>query len=74
LTDFLNVVDAERQQYDLEEQYAAAQVAVGEQFVALYKSLGGGWEHYQSIPPIRQPQPAIIAAFRRLLNPDDPLK
>src|SRR5258708_620254 len=74
LTDFLNVVDAERQQYDLEEQYASAQVAVGEQFIALYKGLGGGWEQYQSIPPIRQPQPAIVAAFRRLLNPGDPLK
>jgi NodT family efflux transporter outer membrane factor (OMF) lipoprotein len=74
LTDFLNVVDAEREQYDLEQQYAAAQVAVGEQFVALYKGLGGGWEQYQSIPPIRQPQPAIVAAFRRLLSPDDPLK
>jgi NodT family efflux transporter outer membrane factor (OMF) lipoprotein len=74
LTDYLNVIDAERQQYDLEEQYATAQVAVGEQFVALYKGLGGGWEQYQSIPPIRQPQPAIVAAFRRLLNPGDPLK
>jgi NodT family efflux transporter outer membrane factor (OMF) lipoprotein len=74
LTDFLNVVDAEREQYDIEEQYAAAQVLVGEQFVALCKSLGGGWEQYQSIPPIRQPQPAIIAAFRRLLAPEDPLK
>lgn len=74
LTDFLNVVDAERAEYDLEEQYAAAQVAIGEQFVALYKGLGGGWEQYQSIPPVRQPQPAIVAAFRRLLNPEDPLK
>ena len=33
LTDFLNVVDAERQEYDIEEQYSAAQVAVDEQFV-----------------------------------------
>ena len=74
LTDFLNVVDAEREQYDIEEQYATAQVAVGEQFVALCKGLGGGWEQYQSIPPIRQPQPAVIAAFRRLLQPGDPLK
>ncbi len=74
LTDFLNVVDAEREQYDIEEQYTTAQVVVGEQFVALYKGLGGGWENYQSIPPIRQPQPAIIAAFRRLLAPEDPLK
>jgi NodT family efflux transporter outer membrane factor (OMF) lipoprotein len=74
LTDFLNVVDAERQQYDLELQYASAQTVLAEQFVALYKGLGGGWEQYQSIPPIRQPQPAIVAAFRRLMNPEDPLK
>ena len=69
LTDFLNVVDAEREFYDLQEQYAEAQVAQGEQFVALYKSLGGGWQNYQSVPAIRQPQPAIVALFRRVLTP-----
>jgi NodT family efflux transporter outer membrane factor (OMF) lipoprotein len=69
LTDFLNVVDAERQLYDLQEQYAQAQVAQGEQFVQLYKSLGGGWENFQSVPAIRRPQPAIVAAFRRVLSP-----
>jgi NodT family efflux transporter outer membrane factor (OMF) lipoprotein len=68
LTDYLNVVDAERQYYDLQSQYAAAQMTQGEQFVRLYKSLGGGWEDYQEVPPIRHPQPAIVAAFRRLLS------
>jgi NodT family efflux transporter outer membrane factor (OMF) lipoprotein len=72
LTDFLNVVDAERQFYDLQEQYAEAQVAQGEQFVQLYKSLGGGWQNYQAVPAIRRPQPAIIAAFRRVLSPSEP--
>ncbi|HSY95840.1 MAG TPA: efflux transporter outer membrane subunit [Steroidobacteraceae bacterium] len=72
LTDFLNVVDAERQFYDLQEQYAAAQVAQGEQFVQLYKSLGGGWQGYQDVPAIRRPQPAIIAAFRRTLESSAP--
>ena len=72
LTDFLNVVDAERQLYDLQEEYAAAQVAQGEQFVRLYKSLGGGWQNYQTIPAIRRPQPAIIAAFRRVLSSSAP--
>jgi NodT family efflux transporter outer membrane factor (OMF) lipoprotein len=72
LTDFLNVVDAERQFYDLQEQYAAAQVAQGEQFVKLYKSLGGGWQGYQDVPAIRRPQPAIIAAFRRTLSNSAP--
>jgi NodT family efflux transporter outer membrane factor (OMF) lipoprotein len=68
LTDFLNVVDAERQFYDLQEQYAEAQVSQGEQFVDLYKSLGGGWQNYQSVPTIRVPKPAIVAAFRRVLG------
>jgi NodT family efflux transporter outer membrane factor (OMF) lipoprotein len=68
LTDFLNVVDAERQFYDLQEQYSEAQVAQGEQFVQLYKSLGGGWQNYQAVPAIRRPQPAIIAAFRRVFT------
>jgi len=72
LTDFLNVVDAERQFYDLQEQYAQTQVAEGEQFVQLYKSLGGGWQNYQAVPAIRRPQPAIIAAFRRSLSSQAP--
>ncbi len=72
LTDFLNVVDAERQFYDLQEQYAEAQVSQGEQFVQLYKSLGGGWQDYQSVPKIRRPKPAIIAAFRRVISAKEP--
>ena len=72
LTDYLNVVDAERQLYDIQEEYAQAQVAEGEQFVQLYRSLGGGWENYQSVPDIRRPQPAIIAAFRRAVESSAP--
>lgn len=72
LTDFLNVVDAERQLYDLQEQYAAAQVAQGEQFVGLYKALGGGWQNYQDVPAIHTPAPAVIAAFRRTLARAEP--
>jgi outer membrane protein TolC len=72
LTDFLNVVDAERQFHVLQLEYAAAQVTQGEQFVQLYKSLGGGWQNYQSLPAIRRPQPAIIAAFRRTLSRSAP--
>ncbi len=44
----------------------------GEQFVELYKSLGGGWQGYQDVPAIRRPQPAIIAAFRRTLSSSAP--
>jgi NodT family efflux transporter outer membrane factor (OMF) lipoprotein len=74
LTDFLNVVDAERQEYDIEEQYTGAQVAAAEQFIELFRSLGGGWENYQSLPPIHRPEPAVIAMFQRVLGGSDPLK
>jgi NodT family efflux transporter outer membrane factor (OMF) lipoprotein len=72
LTDFLNVVDAERQLYDLQTQFTEAQVAQGEQFVLMYKSLGGGWQNYQAVPAIRSPQPAVVAAFRRVLSRSSP--
>jgi outer membrane protein TolC len=74
LTDFLNVVNAERQEYDIEEQYTDAQVAAAEQFIALYRGLGGGWENYQSLPDIHRPEPAIIAMFHRVLSPSTALK
>jgi len=74
LTDFLNVVDAERQEYDIEEQYTGAQVAAAEEFIELFRSLGGGWENYQSLPPIHRPEPAVIAMFQRVLGRSDPLK
>ena len=74
LTDYLNVVDAQRQEYVIEEQYTAAQVAVAEEFIELFRSLGGGWENYQSLPPIHRPEPAVIAMFQRVLGRSDPLK
>jgi outer membrane protein TolC len=64
LTDYLNVLDAERQQFELEAQYVISQRVAGVQLVALYKALGGGWEHYQAVPPIRIPEPAVAATAR----------
>jgi NodT family efflux transporter outer membrane factor (OMF) lipoprotein len=70
LTDFLNVVDAERQEFDLEEQQVNARRRAAQELVALYKALGGGWPVNEVLPPIRQPDPAIIAATKHLLRPD----
>ncbi len=69
LTDYLNVVDAEREAYAIQTEYLETQTAVGDEFVALYRALGGGWQQYQKLPDMRRPQPAIIAAFRRLVSP-----
>jgi len=70
LIDFLNVIDAQRQEYELETQYVIAQQAEADAFVLLYRSLGGGWEDYQMIPPIPPPLPAIVAAVRSLFAPN----
>ncbi len=72
LTDFLNVLDAERQQFDLEARYVATRQAAADALVALYKALGGGWSPNAPIPPISPPQPAAIAAARYLMSPPQP--
>jgi NodT family efflux transporter outer membrane factor (OMF) lipoprotein len=78
LTDFLNVLDAERQEFELQADYVVTQQAAADQLVALYKALGGGWEAYQDVPAIPPPQPAIVAAITRaaaarIAPPDAPL-
>jgi multidrug efflux system outer membrane protein len=43
-TDFLAVLDAERTALEAEDQLAQTQTQTAVALVALYKSLGGGWE------------------------------
>ena len=68
LIDLLNVIDAQRQEFAIEQEYVSAQQSAAEQLVTLYKSLGGGWEDYQIFPPIPLPLPAVAAAFKSLLG------
>jgi NodT family efflux transporter outer membrane factor (OMF) lipoprotein len=68
VTDFLNVLDAQRQDYALADQTAIAEEVVVLEYVAFYKALGGGWELYDELPPIPEPQPAIIATVRRVVD------
>jgi NodT family efflux transporter outer membrane factor (OMF) lipoprotein len=70
LTDFLNVLDAEREQFDLEERHVAARQTAADDLVGLYKALGGGWTPNETIPSVRTPQPAAIAAVKHLLAPE----
>ena len=46
IADFLNVLDAERSLYQVEDQLAESQRTVTVNLVALYKALGGGWETF----------------------------
>ena len=67
MTGLLDVVDAQRQLYLLQDEYAVAQESVVLQYVALYKALGGGWQRYPNVPAIRPPHPAVIAAGREVI-------
>lgn len=71
LSDFLNVLDAEREQYELEERHVATRQTAADELVALYKALGGGWPPNEVIPALRPLQPAAIAAAKHLLTPVD---
>jgi NodT family efflux transporter outer membrane factor (OMF) lipoprotein len=44
LSDFLSVLDAQRQQLAAEDELAQSDTAVVTNLIALYKALGGGWE------------------------------
>jgi NodT family efflux transporter outer membrane factor (OMF) lipoprotein len=68
VTDFLNVLDAQRQDYALKEQAAIAAETVVLDYVAFYKALGGGWELYTDLPPIKPAQPALAASVRRTMD------
>jgi outer membrane protein TolC len=70
LIDSLNVIDAQRQEFQLEQDYVAAQQTAADQYVALYKAMGGGWEAYQKLPAIKRPLPAVIAALVRSVQAD----
>jgi outer membrane protein, multidrug efflux system len=47
LTDFLNVLDAERSFYQAQDALVQSDRTVSTDVVALYKSLGGGWETFE---------------------------
>lgn len=69
-TNYLDVLDAQRELYALEAQYATAQEEIVLQFIQLYRALGGGWENYRAMPAVHKPQPAVFAAIHRLGNKD----
>ena len=49
IASFIDVLDAQRQLAQAEQQRAQAQVQSALDLVALYKALGGGWEPYQQV-------------------------
>jgi hypothetical protein len=50
---------------DVTRRLAARQQRVGEQFAQLYKSLGGGWQNYQTLPG----DPAATTGYHCRVSP-----
>jgi outer membrane protein TolC len=52
LANFINVLDAERSLYQAQDALVQSDKTVTTDVIALYKSLGGGWENIQPPAPI----------------------
>jgi multidrug efflux system outer membrane protein len=58
LTDFLNVLDAERSLYQAQDALVQSDRTVSANLIALYKALGGGWETVEQQPSLALAQTA----------------
>ncbi len=54
LTDFLRVLEAERSLYQAEDAMAQSDRTVAVNLIALFKSLGGGWENWEVAKQTRE--------------------
>jgi len=57
--DFLNVLDAQRALYELQDQLVMSESDVTRSLIAVYKALGGGWEDAPAVPPADLPSEAV---------------
>jgi len=64
LTDFLNVLDAQRNLFASEDSLVQSEQAMSSDVVALYKALGGGWETFE-MPQSLQPELENVTAANR---------
>lgn len=66
LTDFLNVLDAERSLYGAQDALVQSNRQVAINLIALYKALGGGWETLEEQPTTRpSTRPSSMASGAR---------
>jgi multidrug efflux system outer membrane protein len=66
LSDFIQVLDAERTLIDSRQQLVQADMMLANDVVALYDALGGGWQESASVsrpPPIDRKPPPVPAAL-----------
>jgi outer membrane protein TolC len=75
IVDYLNVLDAQRSLFNLQDQQAVSENLAVSDFVNVCQSLGGGWEGIRPPEPLKTPLPAILATVRDATgHSDQPLK
>ena len=62
LTDFLNVLEAQRNLFASQDQLVQSERTVASNVVALYKALGGGWESQEVPPGIQEDSNQMVTA------------
>jgi len=62
LSDFINVLDAERSLYQAQDQLVQSDRTVSTDLIALYKSLGGGWDIQNGLAAAGRPLDATRGA------------
>ena len=66
LTDFLSVLDAEGRLTAIEDRLVVSEIAAVTSLIRLYKSLGGGWQPFDTFAAVRRSAPhRSWAAFER---------
>jgi NodT family efflux transporter outer membrane factor (OMF) lipoprotein len=74
IIDYLNVLDAQRSLYTLQDQQAVSENSAVGDFVNVCQGLGGGWEGFPPPKPLKAPLPAILATVRDVTgNSDRPI-
>jgi NodT family efflux transporter outer membrane factor (OMF) lipoprotein len=63
LTDFLNVLQAQRDLFQSQTELARSDAAVSVDFVALHKTLGGGWEAVDTVRTVSRPASFMLPPF-----------
>jgi outer membrane protein TolC len=60
LTDFYNVLDAQRALLELEDELTLSRAEVASNLARLYKAMGGGWKYYDNLLEQTQPPEAVV--------------
>jgi outer membrane protein TolC len=55
LSSFLEVLDSERRLYASQTEVVRSSVMISTDLIAVYKSIGGGWDVPPPVPPAAQP-------------------